>query len=314
MTCAVFSVYGGAKRYEDEVGRSIFVLKRNNPAMYVYLVSDNPDLETELVDHFVLLDRTAAAAAPSRWMPRTAVLKHVTQTCHATLTMDSHVTSCSQHLRARMLELVAPPDFTVGTNVVHDTTPGWDASPFAYTGAKHRALPHNCAVLLKRGPRTQELLDVWMDKLLNQKDDQKALRLALDALPDVKHTVLPERFIMAFKPLERALLGPFPRITFVVGLGKVDLVHSYSRIHVPRPFEDICPFVNNDTAPRLFFHASGTAQYQTVWGVGECFSTVGTFDPHFCDANRAAFAAPSPAADCSNSSKCTLRGRQRRAR
>lgn len=288
-TCVVYTVYGGKPRYENEVGRSIGILKSNNPDVHVYLVSDNPALKTEHVDQFVPVN-ASMHKSEGPWYLRTLTTKEIVAAgeCYATLAMDSHVTSCSTHLRKRMLELVSPSNFTLGTNVAHDTTKAWMASPLEFLNMPNKRMPHNCAILIKRGNRTLDLMDAWIDEIKNgNRDDQKALYKVLQSLSSstIRHTMLPERFIMTFKPMLRHESN-FPRMTFLADAGAIDLIHTYHPARIPPPHrEDICRFLNSDLDPRLVFHSSNNANYSLVSSYEGCTSASG-MDLRFCEHYR----------------------------
>ena len=121
------------------------------------------------------------------WFFRTQALQEITRKCIATIALDTHVTSCSPNLRSRVRELISPNDFVIGTNIVHDLSAHWRASPFNYTQMKIKRFPHNCVVLLKRGNSTQKLLKAWLEQMKNgHRDDQQAEIVAVDFSEDLK--------------------------------------------------------------------------------------------------------------------------------
>ena len=282
-TCAVFSVYGGKERYEAEVSKSISRLKINNPDVTIFLVSDNASLKTQHVDYF---EQVPSSSEFGPWFLRTEALQKITRRCLATIAMDSHVTSCSTNLRSRMLELVSPQNFVVGTNIVHDLSPNWRASPLIYANVTVKKFPHNCIVLLKRGTETQKLLNSWLHQIkIGHKDDQKALYKALLAT-SIFHTSLPERFIVALKSIDRIRFGFWPRFTYAIDRGYVDLLHSYHTKAVASEFdEDVCRLLNRnfDARYRVIYQQSDNSVYENIPNKTSCNLSVGKYEPELCE-------------------------------
>jgi len=281
-TCAVFSVYGGKKRYENEVTNSIIRLKTNNPDIRVFLISDNPSLKSQYIDYFVKVKSTSEHGT---WFTRTQALQKITHRCVATIALDSHVTSCSQNLRTRMLELIAPEDFVIGTNLVHDLSVHWKASPLKYTQMKIKKFPHNCVVLLKRGYYTQKILKAWLEEIKNGfRDDQQALHRAL-LKTSIVHTRLPERFIAAFKSIDRNRFGFWPRFTYGIDPGPVDLLHSYHSKALSSEFgTDVCRLLNKNAEAnvRMIYQESENSMYENIQNQSSCLSRVGKYESLIC--------------------------------
>ena len=281
--CAVFSVYGGKERYENEVTNSIIRLKTNNPDIRIFLISDNLSLKSHYIDYFVKVRSTSEYGT---WFLRTQALQKITRKCIATIALDSHVTSCSQNLRTRVLELIAPVDFVIGTNLVHDLSVHWRASPLNYRQMEVKKFPHNCAILIKRGDYTQKLLKAWLEEIKNGfRDDQKALYHAL-LKTSIKHTRLPERFIAAFKSIDRDRFGFWPRFTYGIDPGQVDLLHSYHQEALSSEFgTDICKLLNknSEATVRIIYQEGQKSMYENIQNQSSCLSRVGKYESLICE-------------------------------
>ena len=281
--CAVFSVYGGKERYENEVTNSIIRLKTNNPDIRVFLISDNPSLKSQYIDYFI---KVKSVSEYGTWFFRTQALQEITRKCIATIALDTHVTSCSPNLRSRVHELISPNDFVIGTNIVHDLSPHWRASPFNYTQMKVKRFPHNCVVLLKRGNYTQKLLKAWLEQMKNgHRDDQQALYRALFDT-SIVHTRLPERFIVALKSIDRERFGFWPRFTYGIDSGQVDLLHSYHPKALSTEFgTDICKLLNKNSEAnvRIIYQEGENSMYENIRNKSSCLSKVGKYQSLMCE-------------------------------
>ena len=275
--CAVFFVYGGVLRYEEEVLRTIGLLKKLDPDVRSILVSDTLDRK-ELApgepDPYADVDSFHVIPTPPQksWLPR---LKFVSQTmekkfrdCDVTIALDSHVTVCSSNLRERMESFLADSSNVLGANVEHAPQKPWYASPFRYfledrggmyNAHCHKYLPHNFAVIFRRSKATQAIMGAWWNKMNgNHGDDQRPLMKAIEA-EKFPFTRLSESFAFALKSVDKGRFGMWPRFTYLVPAGEpVTLVHSYDTRRIPNnKQQDFCQFINaNVSASRMIFQVS----------------------------------------------------------
>ena len=168
--CAVFFVYGGVPRYENEVMRTMARLKSLNPVVRTILVTDNMNLTNDKMApgtagrRYPQVDSFHRIQTPEKksWLPR---LKFVSQTmdkkfknCDVTIALDSHVTVCESNLGARLDAFHANEKNILGANVEQAPQKPWYASPFkyflqdrggTYDSHCHKYLPHNFAVAFR---------------------------------------------------------------------------------------------------------------------------------------------------------------------
>lgn len=312
--CALFFVYSGVKRYEDEVVASITRLKSLNPDVFTILVTDNPALSSEaVIDRLELMKEGRLqrftrsfnrAIGRSEWLTRVeyiSTLHSWASDCDITISLDSHVTVCSRNMYARMQKLYHREDFHIGTNVEH--VPGF-AVAFEYDRSYGKRLhPHNFAIVFKKSLTSARVFQGWYHRMTSWKgrligifnsDDQRPLMFELQA-QNTPLSRLPESLAYAEKSVDKGKFGMLPRFTFAFD-GNVTLVHSYDKNALPSGFSNICDFVNSDRRPRMVLRSSTSKQskYQLAFSVAQCLSVLNDYEPRMCTDRALSFGLRKP--------------------
>ena len=183
------------QKYLKEAASSSRAVQQFNPALPVALSTTTRTFPKQIRSAFTLIQNLAEAApAEPLWAPRLRAL--AASPFYLTLAMDSHATACSSQLHTALLREAARPmayDLAVNFEAAA-CLPAAPASVRTGIGRIYapshpsEMLPHNWALLLRKGPGLRALLRTWhsmlvrMRKMHQQPDDQWALTLALRKL------------------------------------------------------------------------------------------------------------------------------------
>lgn len=186
----VFSTSGkrarsrGVGRYVDEAMDSARRAKQLNPTLPAALAT-NANVRDRQFDHIVSLNGSKSLSSGG-WAPRLVALGR--SPFELTLALDSSVMVCSSTLHAELLAEHRRDalDFAVnfGESPLSPSTSSVFGSPPSHV---EDVLPHNFAMLIRKGAGFHALRQRWARALPVHFDDQKALRAALRGLEAVKY-------------------------------------------------------------------------------------------------------------------------------
>ena len=293
--------------YLAEAARSARSVRALNPALPVAL-STTSSLPATIAGAFErVLQLAPATASEPLWAPRLRAL--AASPFGLTLALDSHATACSALLHQALLaEARRPaPHFDLAVNVEASECLPWAPKAGSRAGLgriyfpthPRQLMPHNFALLLRKGPGLDALLSMWMSALERmqrakaQPDDQWALSLTLrklykahgcaDGPPDGcrrNATVwrLREAVALGFKSATKRCLGYFPRYTRL-------LTQPVLVTHHPTPYpwptgqgaartprhRNVCALLNSQAhVPRLALLAAKGHEYELLSNRSAC--------------------------------------------
>ncbi|KAL1495799.1 hypothetical protein AB1Y20_016660 [Prymnesium parvum] len=259
-----------------------------------------PALPTALATNLAAADAAAFSlllplAVPRRhpaWLPRLLAL--AASPFELTLALDAHAAPCSAALHAallrehalRRLDVAYNAEATLGLPAAAAATPRppwrWPARPGRDVAPRSAAglLPHNWALLVRRGEGARLVLERWAAALrcaaCGWANDQYALQAVVAALPHggggggaPRVLRLREHAAAALKSWSKAEGQFFPRYTRGVR-AEVLLAHT-ANLSWGRRRVDMCALLNQKpAAPRLLLQPSGAAPLRAVYTRGEC--------------------------------------------
>ena len=170
-----------AAAYLTEAVDSALRAKQLNPELPVALAT-NLDVRAGTFNHVVSLNHTGAGRIAAGWAPRLEALMR--SPFELTLALDASARVCSADLHAALSDAHARDEVDFSMNFAHSPfLPNMPRSRFPHLPARMEdVLPHNFAMLLRRGKGLVALHRRWARALAQHSDDQVALRATLREL------------------------------------------------------------------------------------------------------------------------------------
>ena len=227
------------------------------------------------------------------WLPRVIAL--AASPFELTLALDSHAAACSNGLHAALLREHALNRLDIAFNVestlglprkraVHQDLPlpwRWPLRPGRDIAPRRASelLPHNWALLVRRGARSRLVLERWASALrctsCRWANDQYALQAVLHAAQsearfDVRVMRMTERAATALKSVDKSSVGFFPRYTRLI-VGPALTTHS-RRLAYRGGKADVCRVLNAQPAlPRILLQLDARSAPLAVYNRSACF-------------------------------------------
>lgn len=176
--------------YVRQAVRSAGTARALNPGLPRAIATNVGNSDEALHLTFDIVARLALrSSGASPWLPRLIALG--ASPFDLTLELDSSVTICSSALESRLRHEYHLNRFDVAVNFEASPLKSPDPSSMLGPPPRHLSdmLPHNFALLVRKGRGWAEVLRLWLHMIKRRPDDQVALRAVLRAL-DSQHLLL----------------------------------------------------------------------------------------------------------------------------
>ena len=291
------------RQYLAEAASSARRMRALNPLLPVFL-STTQQLPKPMEEAFGRVLRLApASAVEPLWAPRLRAL--AASPFGLTLALDSHATACSSSLHAALTFEARRKGvrYDLATNVeatacLPPTKGRAGLGRLFFPRTPAQMLPHNFAMVLRKGAGLDALLAMWRDNLgimhadRQSPDDQWALALTLRRLNRTggcsivgasrcrQHSRiwrLSDTFAAGFKSASKRCLGFFPRYTRLLTPSPVLVTHMLK----PFPWRDsgtprdACALLNAQPhLPRLALLPSKSSSYEMLFNASSCWAAL----------------------------------------